>query len=124
MPSAVAGFPRCSACGSILVIYVCSGVDDQGEWETLECEACGNVCLRKGGDMAKGKVTQKDRVLAYVKDNGSITRLQAANDIGCFELASRIGELEAEGLEFVRERLSGRNRYGDKVHWTKYSLKK
>lgn len=68
------------------------------------------------------RVTQKDRVLQYIKENKSITRLKAANDIGCFELASRIGELEADGFKFVRTRRKGKNRFGDPVHWTEYSL--
>ena len=55
------------------------------------------------------RITQKDRVLQYIKKHGSITRLKAANDIGCFELASRIGELEDDGFKFVRTRRKGNN---------------
>lgn len=69
------------------------------------------------------KVTQRDRVLQYIKNFGSITRLQAANDLGCFELASRIGELEDMGYKFERTTMKSKNRYGDKVHFTKYTLK-
>lgn len=68
------------------------------------------------------KVTQKDRVLQYIKENGSITRLGAAEFLGCFELSSRIGELEAQGYKFNRETVRSVNRYGAKVRFTKYTL--
>jgi hypothetical protein len=68
------------------------------------------------------KVTQKDRVLQYLKDEGSITRLQAATELGCFELSSRIGELEAQGIKVKHERITVLNRYGDKCSVAKYTL--
>lgn len=70
------------------------------------------------------KTTQRQRVLQYCLQHGSITRLQAAEDIGCFELASRIGELEAEGHRFERNRCQSKNRYGDTVRFTRYILVK
>ena len=68
------------------------------------------------------KTTQKDRVLQYMKEEGSITRLQAATELGCFELSSRIGELEAQGIKIRRERVAELNRYGDKCSVAKYTL--
>ena len=67
-------------------------------------------------------MTQRQRVLQYLQQHQSISRLEAATEIGCFELASRIGELEAEGHKFERKNKSGRNRFGDSVWWTEYSL--
>lgn len=68
------------------------------------------------------KTTQKQRVLQYLKEFGSITRLQAATDLGCFELSSRIGELETEGNKIKHERITVLNRYGDKCSVAKYTL--
>lgn len=68
------------------------------------------------------KITQRQRVLQYIKEHGSITRMKAAQMIGCFELASRIGELEAEGYKFKRSIVKSLNRYGDKIHYMKYEL--
>lgn len=68
--------------------------------------------------------TQRERVLDYLKTEGSITRLQAAMDIGCFELSSRIGELEALGHKIKRTRITVLNRYGDKCSVAKYTLDK
>lgn len=66
--------------------------------------------------------TQKDRILRYIKETGSITRAEAFTELGVAELSSRIGELEAMGFEFKRESMTGKNRYGDPVTYTKYSL--
>ena len=68
------------------------------------------------------RVTQRERVLQFIKDTGSITRASAAAELGCHELASRIGELEKEGYQFLRVKEKGENRYGDKVRWVRYSL--
>ena len=69
-------------------------------------------------------MTQRDRVLQYMKEFGSITRNDAAVQIGCHELASRIGELEARGYRFHRQMEKGKNRYGDPTHWTRYTIAK
>jgi hypothetical protein len=59
--------------------------------------------------------------MALNSPNG-FTRSDAAIVIGCYELSSRIGELEKEGVEFQKIVHSARNRYGDPVHYTVYSL--
>lgn len=69
------------------------------------------------------KVTQRDRVLQYIRETGSITRNDAAVQLGCHELSSRIGELEARGFRFTKTKEKGKNRYGDPTHWTRYRLK-
>lgn len=67
---------------------------------------------------------QRYRVLqlALERLGRGFTRWDAANDVACFELASRIGELEAEGVEFNRETEAIRNRYGDTVRHMRYDL--
>ena len=72
---------------------------------------------------AEDYMTQRERVLQYIRETGSITRMDAAVEIGCHELASRIGELEAQGYKFTKKTEKGKNRYGDPTHWTRYSLK-
>lgn len=69
-------------------------------------------------------MTQKERVLKFLKDFGSISRREAFIDLGIVELSSRIGELEAMGYEFDRQNESSKNRYGETVCYTRYSLKK
>lgn len=68
------------------------------------------------------KITQRDRVLQYIKEFGSITSLQAYADLGCTQLATRISELKERGYEFTKNRINTRNRYGDKTHYDEYIL--
>lgn len=67
--------------------------------------------------------TQKQRILEYVQEFGSITRRESFVDLGVVELSSRIGELEAMGYQFDRQTETSKNRYGDPVSYTRYSLK-
>lgn len=67
--------------------------------------------------------TQKQRVLEYVQEFGSISRREGFMDLGIVELSSRIGELEAMGYRFDRKTETSKNRYGDPVNYTRYSLR-
>ena len=48
--------------------------------------------------------------------------MQAFQDLGVTRLSGRIYDLKARGYRILTERVSGRNRYGEKVHYFKYSL--
>jgi hypothetical protein len=71
--------------------------------------------------MAK-RVTQRDRVLAYIRDFGSITSWQAYEDLGIMQLGTRIFELKERGYRFKKEKVTKKNRYGDKCRFDKYML--
>lgn len=68
------------------------------------------------------RITQRDRVLQYVRDNAFITSYDAYQKIGCTQLATRISELKDRGYKFRKERIKTRNMYGDKTHYDKYYL--
>ena len=68
------------------------------------------------------KSTQCDKVLEYMKTFGSITQLQALQDIGCMRLASRITDLRQQGYPIGRRIKTGKNRYGDSVSFAEYYL--
>ena len=70
----------------------------------------------------KKKASQNDLVLAYIRACGSITTLEAFQYLGITRLASRICDLSKMGYEFDRETIEGKNRFGDNVHFTKYTL--
>lgn len=72
--------------------------------------------------MAKKKITQRDRILQYIKDFGSITSWQAYADLGVTQLGARLQELEERGFVFTRENIPTKNRYGEATHYTKYAL--
>ena len=68
-------------------------------------------------------MTQRERVLDYIKEYGSITSLEAFRDIGCTRLSAVIFDLKAEGHEIEKEFETKRNRWGEKVSFARYSLK-
>lgn len=76
---------------------------------------------RKDKTMTK-KLTQKERVILYIQEFGSISRREGFLDLGIVELSSRIGELESMGYQFDRETETSKNRYGEDVRYTRYSL--
>lgn len=69
------------------------------------------------------KITQRDRVLQYIRDFGSITSWQAYEDLGVMQLGTRIWELKhIYNIKFKKERVYKTNRYGDQCHFDKYML--
>lgn len=67
------------------------------------------------------RTTQKDRVLDYMHQNGSITTWEAFQDLGVSRLANVIAEIRKE---YVVESITRRkkNRYGDQCHFSEYRL--
>ncbi len=68
------------------------------------------------------KITQRDRVLQFIKEHGSITSWQAYAELGCTQLATRISELKERGYAFEKPTVKDKNRYGDKIHYDLYKL--
>ena len=68
------------------------------------------------------KSTQCDKVLEYMREFGSITQLQALQDIGCMRLASRISDLRYQGYAIGRRMKTSKNRYGKDVSFAEYYL--
>lgn len=69
-------------------------------------------------------MTQNDMVLQYMKDNGSITPLEALAELGCMRLASRISDLRLRGIKIISNNETHINRYGKKVSYARYRLAK
>jgi hypothetical protein len=70
------------------------------------------------------RTLQRDRILrlAHLHGERGFTRRDAAMLAHCYELASRVMELEAEGCTFTRTRERGKNTFGDPVRFTRYHL--
>ena len=66
------------------------------------------------------KTTQCERVLKYIEDFGSITSLQAVQDLGCMRLASRINDLKRMGFPIRKRSVKAKNRYGETIHFAEY----
>ena len=68
-------------------------------------------------------MSQRTRLKEHLESGKSITRLSALTELGIFELASRVGELEKDGFEIQRERIKVWNRWNESVTVTKYKKK-
>lgn len=67
-------------------------------------------------------MTNKERVLQYMKDFGSISSMEAFKDLGNTRLSSSIFLLRSEGYPIISKDEESLNRYGDKTHYTRYFL--
>jgi hypothetical protein len=68
------------------------------------------------------KITQKDRILEYIRNFGSISSFEAYSDLGITQLGARIDQLKKEGYEFKNEWESNTNRFGEKTEYKRYYL--
>lgn len=65
-------------------------------------------------------MTQKARVLQWLQEGKTLTRLQALAELGIFELASRILELKRDGHDIRSESITVQNRWGEKCRVAQY----
>ena len=68
------------------------------------------------------KVNQKQRIIKYIQDFGSITSLEAMKDLGITQLGARIDGLQKDGYSFKKVWERSKNRYGEPVDYKRYSL--
>ena len=68
------------------------------------------------------KVNQCDKILAYIRENGSITPLDALREFGCMRLASRISDLKRLGYTIKRTMETSKNKYGEPVSYARYTI--
>jgi hypothetical protein len=69
------------------------------------------------------KATQAERVLEYIEERGSITQLEALQEIGVMRLASRISDLKKLGYPITSNVEAVKNRYGENCYIKRYSLR-
>ena len=65
---------------------------------------------------------QCERIIRHLQDYGSITSVEAISEYGVMRLASRIADLRQMGYPIRSEMVSGKNRYGEKTRYAKYTL--
>ncbi len=66
--------------------------------------------------------TQNDRIIDYIKRFGSITQLEALQDLGVMRLASRISDLRSLGYPIISETEVVKNRFGENCHIKRYRI--
>lgn len=67
-------------------------------------------------------MSQSERILKYMEEFGSITQIEALNDLGVMRLASRISDLKKLGFPIISEVEAVKNRYGESCHIKRYRL--
>lgn len=70
--------------------------------------------------MESKKATQAERVLAYIRQFGSIDQLEALRDLGVMRLASRVSDLRKQGYNIVGKREAVLNRYEETCYIKRY----
>lgn len=68
------------------------------------------------------KANQRDKILDYIREHGSITQLDALREFGCMRLASRMSDLKKLGYSVKKTMETSRNRYGDTVSYARYTI--
>lgn len=68
-------------------------------------------------------MTQAERIIEYINEFGSITPMEAFQDLGITKLATRISEMRKAGIEFNKDYVKSKNRYGEPVMYMRYSRK-
>lgn len=68
------------------------------------------------------RITQKDRILKWLEDYGTITSWDAYKELGITQLGARIFELKQMDYKFTKETICTKNRYGYPTHYDKYKL--
>ena len=69
------------------------------------------------------KPTQNERIIDYIHQFGSITQLQALQDLGIMRLASRISDLKRLGYPIDSKMQIVKNRFEEDCHIKVYFLK-
>ena len=67
-------------------------------------------------------MSDKTRVLEYLRANGSITPLEAFNGFGCYRMGARIWDLRHDGHSISTEMVEGRDRNGERERYARYRL--
>lgn len=66
------------------------------------------------------KQKQTERVLAYIREFGSITHREAEDDLGVMRLASRVSDLKSQGYVITGKMVPVKNRYGETCYIKRY----
>lgn len=68
-------------------------------------------------------MTQRERVLNHLQAYGSITPMEAMQRYGVMRLGARVWDLRAAGHPIRRVMVTGKNRFGEPIHYARYEMK-
>ena len=68
-------------------------------------------------------MNQREKILQFIDEHGSITALTAMRSLGIMRLASRINEIRESGVDIVSVYVSTTNRYNEPTRYVRYMRK-
>lgn len=68
-------------------------------------------------------MTQRERIIEYMNTHGSITPMEAFNELGITKLATQISYMIRDGYTVEKIFEKSKNRYGEPCHYMRYRLK-
>lgn len=69
-------------------------------------------------------MTDKERVLKYMEEHGSITPWEAITEFGCTRLGAQIWDLKRDGHSITSKLETGVDRHGEPTRYARYTLNK
>jgi hypothetical protein len=69
-------------------------------------------------------MNQREQIIKYLNDFGSISDYEAVVYLGILQFGARLKELREQGYSFSSEWIRKKNRYGKLVRFKKYRLEK
>ena len=67
-------------------------------------------------------MNQTQMILDYMRENGSISAMEAVEEFGCYRLSARIADLKQLGHSITGDTVTRKNRYGKPVTFKRYRL--
>ena len=67
-------------------------------------------------------MNQRERILQYIQDFGSITYYEAVVELGILQFGARLKELKEQGYTFNYEWITKKNRYNKPIRFKRYKL--
>ena len=67
-------------------------------------------------------MSDKNRVLDYLREHGSITPLEALNSFGCYRLGARVWDLRHDGHNITTEMVEDKDQHGEPARFARYRL--
>jgi hypothetical protein len=68
-------------------------------------------------------MNQGEKIINYIRQFGSISPLEAFRDLGITKLATRISEMNRDGIDFQKQYVKSKNRFGETVYYMRYSMR-
>lgn len=65
-------------------------------------------------------MTQCERIISYISENGSITRAEAMEHCGIANFTARLSDLKKSGIILDKKIVCTKNRYGQPIHYARY----